>query len=341
MTGINLTEAQAKAALKSFGNSDTYTNLQQVGTNCGKCGGYFNGRGGISKSKGSWTCPSCMSKSHNRTEKMVTALVDKSDNQSRINAAKEVKAMSDMESVAQPYIDAGLGAPFAHAIARDPAVEGSVMDLWEASWWKQYEVDDILIVSVLNGVLIEDDAKWLNTVRSDHEDLVRACIDGTCTTDWARALLGSGFLGDSDGVTSCLAGGVPSIVARIRRKKIKVDSKIVPPPLSAPKKLKKKTKKKPVQVINYGGMSQSKLSQFCRDLGLQTSGSKNVIRNRLENCKNVLGNHSPLPKGNRILTQLKRIASEVKLKSYGTMKAETLRRKLLTAGRKLGVDMQE
>jgi hypothetical protein len=272
---------------------------------------------------------------------MVTALVDKSDNQSRINAAKEVKAMSDMESVAQPYIDAGLGAPFAHAIARDPAVEGSVMDLWEAEWWKQYEVDDILIVSVLNGVLIEDDAKWLNTVRSDHEDLVRACIDGTCTTDWARALLGSGFLGDSDGVTACLAGGIPSIVARIRRKKIKVDSKIVPPPLSAPKKLKKKTKKKPVQVINYEGKSKAQLTQFCQVLGLPYSGSKNVLLNRIGDCKVVLANNSPLPKGYKTYAQLKRIASEVKLKSHSTMKAETLRRNLLTAGRKLGVDMQE
>ena len=57
------------------------------------------------------------------------------------------------------YTEAGLAEPFAVAMARDESNSDSILDLWEADWWKQYEVTDPLVGAVLDGVLPENDAK--------------------------------------------------------------------------------------------------------------------------------------------------------------------------------------
>ena len=50
---------------------------------------------------------------------------------------------------------------------------------------------------------------WLNTVRSDHPDLVMECIQQTLTVEWSRALLDAGFNGHIDVVKAALKGGEP------------------------------------------------------------------------------------------------------------------------------------
>ena len=60
------------------------------------------------------------------------------------------------------------------------------MALWNSKWWKQYEPDDFLICAVLDGKVSEEEGKWLNSIRSDHEELVIACVKGKSTIDWAR-----------------------------------------------------------------------------------------------------------------------------------------------------------
>ncbi len=125
------------------------------------------------------------------------------------------------------YTEAGLAEPFAVAIARDESNAGSVLDLWEADWWRQYEVTDPLIGAVLDGVLPEVDAKWLNTVRSDHPDLVTECIEQTLTVEWSKALLDAGFNGHVEAVKAVLKGGEPVLVARIQR--LKVEASALPP----------------------------------------------------------------------------------------------------------------
>ena len=108
-------------------------------------------------------------------------------------------------------------------MARDESNSDSILDLWEADWWKQYEVTDPLVGAVLDGVLPENDAKWLNTVRSDHPDLVMECIQQTLTVEWSRALLDAGFNGHIDAVKAALKGGEPRLVARIQRLQVDVD----------------------------------------------------------------------------------------------------------------------
>jgi len=152
------------------------------------------------------------------------------------------KKYSTLEEIAKPYINMGLAEPFAFALAEKPALKKDIMALWESEWWKQYEATDILICSVLDGTITEDEGKWLNSVRSDHDDLAIACIKGKCTIEWAEALLNSGFNGQAKAVTACLAGGMPDVIAQIGG--FNVDDSIIPPPVKVVK-LKKKTKKTP------------------------------------------------------------------------------------------------
>ena len=123
--------------------------------------------------------------------------------------------MKEIEKVAKPYIDAGLGKSFAYALAKKPENKKSIMALWNSKWWKQYEPDDFLICAVLDGKVSEEEGKWLNSIRSDHEELVIACVKGKSTIDWARALLESGFLGHQQAVKSCLEGAMPDVIADI------------------------------------------------------------------------------------------------------------------------------
>lgn len=131
----------------------------------------------------------------------------------------------------QPYIEAGLGPAFALAIAKGTP-DGEVMDLWEADWWKQYDDEDMLIVAVLDGTLTEEQGRYLNGIRSDHERLALTCVENPDMIAWADALLECGFNKVPDAVNNVLDGGQPHIVARIR--KMKIDAEITPEPLKKP-----------------------------------------------------------------------------------------------------------
>lgn len=131
----------------------------------------------------------------------------------------------------QPYIAAGLGPAFALAIAKGTPDE-EVMDLWEADWWKQYDDEDMLIVAVLDGTLTEEQGRYLNGIRSDHERLALTCVENPDMIAWADALLECGFNKVPDAVNNVLDGGQPHIVARIR--KMKIDAEITPEPLKKP-----------------------------------------------------------------------------------------------------------
>lgn len=344
MARINLTETQAKSAIKNEVKSvDTYQQIRHSYQQCTVCKQNKSTNFGRSVRLGTWHCQNCMNKRVvPSVDNIVKKLVSASESAGKANKKKEDKLKSEIEIIAQPYIDAGLGEPFAHAIAKDPSVTDSVMDLWEADWWRQYEVNDILICSVLDGNLKEDDAKWLNTVRSDHEDLVLACIGKKCTVSWARALLDSGFLGDSDGVASALTGAEPKTIARIRRKIIDVNLKIVPPALKKQKKIteKKKPKTKKVQTIDFQRMEKNDLVKFCMRKRLPYSGSRRDLVYRLEEAKNILQSSSPPPKTCSV-HQLKNIARRIGLKGRGASDAYSLRKDLLDIGLKLGADMKE
>ena len=148
----------------------------------------------------------------------------------------EKKKVTDManknktiEEAAIPYINSGLAEPFAIAIARDVSLIDQILDLWEQDWWKQYPPEDILVCAVLDGELSEDNGRWLNDIRSDHERLALSCVKKEIDLDWARALLDAGFLKHPEAVPDVLDGGHPVAIARIRR--IKVDAELLPPQL--------------------------------------------------------------------------------------------------------------
>ena len=167
-------------------------------------------------------------------------IVQNGPNVKALNAAlKEVrnaksqlkKSNTSAAEKAIPYISAGLAEPFALAIANGTKYE-EVLDLWESKWWKQYEATDILICSVLDGTITEDDGKWLNSVRSDHERLALTCVENPDMMEWARTLLEHGFDSTPDAVNEALDGGEPVIIARIRN--MEVDKKLLPPALKKP-----------------------------------------------------------------------------------------------------------
>ena len=154
--------------------------------------------------------------------KSTLADIEKKLNQS---AAKKNKTLREK---AEPYIRSGLAEPFAMAIVRG-VDDAEVLDLWESTWWRQYPEDDILIVSVLDGIHSEDVARTINEFRGEHPELAMACINKHVTVDWATMLLDSGFEEHPDAVRDVLDGGEPHIVARIRR--MNVNKKGLPPGL--------------------------------------------------------------------------------------------------------------
>jgi len=90
----------------------------------------------------------------------------------------------------------------------------------------------MLIVAVLDGTLTEEQGRYLNGIRSDHERLALTCVENPDMIDWADALLKCGFNKVPDAVNNVLDGGQPHIVARIR--KMKIDAEITPEPLKKP-----------------------------------------------------------------------------------------------------------
>ena len=141
---------------------------------------------------------------------------------------KSVKSTIELSDKSKPYIDAGLSSNFAEALVSRPKLADEILTLWESDWWGQYEPEDSLIQSILVGKITEEEGKWLNTIRSDHIDLVEMCIEAIVPCSWAQKLMESGFQGNNAAVKSVLAGGDPRLIARI--KKISGDN--FPPPLS-------------------------------------------------------------------------------------------------------------
>ena len=131
-----------------------------------------------------------------------------------------------LEEKAEPYIKSGLAESFAIALVRSEKPD-EILNLWEAKWWKQYEPDDILITSVLNETLTEQEARIINEFRGEHRALAMACIKKQITTEWAEMLLESGFDEHPDAVLNVLQGADPALIARIRGMEVKD----VPPPL--------------------------------------------------------------------------------------------------------------
>lgn len=158
----------------------------------------------------------------------------KSKHDRRIQLADNAKsrALNTLEVKAKPYIDVGLPEVFALSCAATPEASESILDLWEATWWKQYEPTDPMITSVLNGTITEEIAKWMDSFRSDHPELVWAILNKSVTIEWAKALLESGFDGWIDQVNAALSGGDPKIIARIS--KMRCEKDLIPPTLQIP-----------------------------------------------------------------------------------------------------------
>ena len=185
-------------------------------------------------------CPACRRKLEKKISNYVKAdtgqifkdLQRKHETRMRKKDAAMGKKQHSLEAKAKPYVDVGLPEVFALSCAMSPEASDSILDLWEATWWNQYEPDDPMITSVLNGQFTEAQAKWMDTFRSDHLDLVWALLNDSVTTEWARALLDSGFNGNIEQVSAALDGGSPKIIARIS--KLKCNADMIPPGLDSP-----------------------------------------------------------------------------------------------------------
>ena len=133
------------------------------------------------------------------------------------------------------YIKAGLGEQFAWAIANGTEYE-EVMDLWESEWWKQYDDKDALIIAVLNGKLTQEQGKWLNSIRSDHERLALTCVENPDMIEWATAILDTEFNNHPELIEGLLDGGELEVLARIVN--MKIDKDLLPPALKNSVELK-------------------------------------------------------------------------------------------------------
>lgn len=120
-----------------------------------------------------------------------------------------------MDEEFEAYIRAGLDEIFARAIV-DGVDSKHVMDLWEMEWWKQYEPTDELFTATLSGKITSEDGRWMNDIRSDHQNLVEQILDGRVPMEWARAVMATGFKDDSEAVEMLLDGALPSVITRLR-----------------------------------------------------------------------------------------------------------------------------
>ena len=149
-------------------------------------------------------------------------LYDLGSRRKRLDEAKQ----ESIQEKAEPYIKAGLAEPFARALVESQQPE-EILNLWEATWWRQYEPTDLLVTSVLDETLTEKEARTINEFRGEHPELAMACIKQQITTEWAQMLLESGFEEHPDAVKNVLEGADPMLIARIRG----MDVNNVPPPL--------------------------------------------------------------------------------------------------------------
>jgi cold shock protein len=133
------------------------------------------------------------------------------------------------------YINAGLDEQFAWAIANG-IDHKEIMDMWESEWWKQYDDKDALIIAVLNGKLTQEQGKWLNSIRSDHERLALTCVENPDMIEWATIILDTEFNKHPELIEGILDGGEPEVLARIVN--MKIDKDLLPPALKNSVELK-------------------------------------------------------------------------------------------------------
>ena len=138
----------------------------------------------------------------------------------QIRNREQQRHAASIQEQAAPYIKAGLAEPFAIALVESQQPE-EILNLWEATWWRQYEPTDLLVTSVLDGTLNEEEARSINEFRGEHPELAMACIKQQITTEWAQMLLESGFEEHPDAVRNVLEGADPMLIARIRRMDVK------------------------------------------------------------------------------------------------------------------------
>ena len=138
--------------------------------------------------------------------------------------------MAEDQDLIALYTARGLTEPFANAIISGKLQPEEVMKFWAMDWHKQYpDSEDLLVQAVLDGTLKPEEGEWLNSVRSNHEQLIQACIAGACTIDWAKSLLEAGFMHQPDLVTDILNGAEPLVIAQLGG--IETDAKLFPPKL--------------------------------------------------------------------------------------------------------------
>ena len=266
--------------------------------------------------------------------KQTMAKIDAKIKSEKKKVTDMAKKNKTIEEAAIPYINSGLAEPFAIAIARDVSLIDQILDLWEQDWWKQYPPEDILVCAVLDGELSEDDGRWLNEIRSDHERLALACVTKDIELDWARALLGAGYLDHPDAVPDVLDGGHPVAIARIRR--IKVDSDLLPPQLGFDLSKSKKNERassSTVTTADYKQIEKILLKLNNKDLkkildGHQPlNGTDDWMRGWISNTWERI-NSRRFPK-NEMLLGLRTLADDIILKGRSSMKKDQLRESIM------------
>lgn len=295
--------------------------------NCGTDGHQWPGTG--------WQiCKTCAGGSKGASGEQVMAKLDAKIKSEKKKVTDMAKKNKTIEEAAIPYINSGLAEPFAIAIARDVSLIDQILDLWEQDWWKQYPPEDILVCAVLDGELSEDDGRWLNEIRSDHERLALACVTKDIELDWARALLGAGYLDHPEAVPDVLDGGHPVAIARIRR--IKVDSDLLPPQLGFSLSKSKKNERassSPITTADYQQIEKILLKLNNKDLkkildGHQPlNGTDDWMRGWISNTWERI-NSRRFPK-NEMVLGLRTLADDIILKGRSSMKRDQLRKSIL------------
>ena len=254
-------------------NIDQIYTQRSTGGNCHICNMNCGSEGYLWPATNWQICVKCAGKANGISGVQMIAKIDaqlKSEKKKVTDMAKKEKTI---EEAAIPYINSGLAEPFAIAIARDVSLIEQILDLWEQDWWKQYPPEDILVCAVLDGELSEDDGRWLNEIRSDHERLALACVTKEIDLDWARALLGAGYLDHPEAVPDVLDGGHPVAIARIRG--IKVDAKLLPPQLGfklSKSSIQKKTNGQSIANVTHKEIKKVLLQLDDDDISKITSG---------------------------------------------------------------------
>lgn len=148
-------------------------------------------------------------------------------------ATKKIELPKKRKQTIDAYVELGLDYSYAEAIVRGAETE-EIMTLWESDWRKQYESDDFLIDAVLSSRLSASDAEYLNEIRSDHNDLVQACLNQEVTIEWTKALMDAGFNSYPDAVSGILKGTDPKLTARIL--KLDINEELLPPKIKVTNK---------------------------------------------------------------------------------------------------------